>query len=66
MKVTIGMKVQGQCGSGEVVAMSKEWCIYAETVRGVTCELAEPWSDVSVLHDGPAKVVSSVSEAEVE
>ena len=65
MKVTIGTKVYGECDTGIVVAMSKEWCIYeVHEKSGKSHEIAEPWDDIVVAHDGPEAVVSSIPETE--
>jgi hypothetical protein len=66
MKVKIGMEVMGNCDTGRVVAMSKDWCIYqVEAPEGKTFELAELWDDITIPAEIPEEAVSSIEEKEI-
>lgn len=63
MKVTIGTKVYGECGMGEVIAMTEQWCIYLDRRCGE--EIAEPWSSIRIPAE-PGETVSSITEKEID
>jgi hypothetical protein len=67
MKVEIGMRVRGEVDSGKVIAMTNEWCIYQieKPYRDGTREIAENWRSIEIVADGPAALVSSLSEKEI-
>lgn len=47
MKLKIGDNVcHPKYGSGEIVAMSKEWCVYFSDLY--QCEIALHWNEVSI------------------
>ena len=66
MKVTIGMRVQGEIDEGKVIAMTNEWCIYElDRPVGGEKEVAEPWRSIQIVAEKPGEVVSPISEKEI-
>lgn len=65
MKVTVGMFVHGECGSGKVIAMTEQWCIYKDkNMKAGNDEIAEPWDSITI-QVGPESVTSSIPEKEL-
>lgn len=63
VRPVVGMKVHGEVGSGHIVAMSKEWCIYEVVEKnGKIHECAEPWDGIVVAIETPTAAVSRVTE----
>jgi hypothetical protein len=63
MKVKLGDKVTSDAfGQGNIVAMSKDWCVYdADNGSG---EVALPWSEI-YIDASPAAVDSTMKEKDM-
>ena len=58
VKPKLGWYVNGEQGSGTIVAMSIGWCIYHDHEEDI--EYAEPWENISVTVDQPDAPASVV------
>jgi hypothetical protein len=69
IKVKIGMRVDGEVGSGTVIAMTNEWCIYKlyKPWSGGELECAEQWSSIRLAIDPPepGQEISPLNEQEL-
>jgi hypothetical protein len=62
VKIDIGMVVHGECGTGEVIAMTPQWCVY----RGDRDEeFAEPWYNIVLAHSGPARTATDLTSKDL-